>query len=514
MQEDSPSSELQLVEPQFSEPQLVEPQLSDPNGLPEGENTFEPAGPANSEPTVIRNPFVQQPIPQSRSVIENSVLANSPAPAPPSSEFPIETAVRQTAVPFSQSLPAVSTHQPVTGLPTNQPAPASQFVPTPRANQFAPAAQTTFAPNFGFNNAGSGQSGFGGSFAQPLVQAPSHVPPQSHRPAPPIRSGLAGLYPEKEFQTKRSPESQHFWDQFLTEPPEGGQYSRTEDYLSFASILANGHVFGRVDFAFIEPHFQSNNLLHSTVGQTTTVEPTNFSFDVTPRYSIGFETNAGPGVEAGYWQYNEFSDLLQFTSDGTSVASIRVRTGQPAEARELTAGPGQSLQARHHMTVNSSKFTVFKAFQAPVSRIRGSLGVRYVQIDHELFSERNDGATLFNNSNFQGGGPTFHLDYQRPIGHTPLKLLGGFGLSALFGHHDQSIFESDVLTHVETATDHSLAVIDLHLGVEFNQKFARCNSIFVRGAWESEHWLNGGSAADPDSDFGLHGFVISVGLSR
>lgn len=306
-----------------------------------------------------------------------------------------------------------------------------------------------------------------------------------------------------------------FWDQFSKPPSNADSHARTEGYESFGAIIANGYLYGRIEFALMEPHFQNNRGLNISQGALNLIEPFNFGFELTPRYVIGFETNAGPGIEVTHWQFNEFSDGLNFLSNGTTNGTITVQTGVPGLTRSIMAGSaGQLLESRHHMTVNSSKLNFFKAFKGDVARIRGSIGIRYVQVDHELIANRNDGNCLCHNLNFQGGGPNIEIDYFRPIGHTQLNLVGGFAVAAMLGHRDQTIFENGSYTFVETASDNAMAALDVHLGVEWRRKIAKCNSVLIRTTFESQHWFNGGSAVDPDSDFGLHGFVFSAGFTR
>lgn len=307
-------------------------------------------------------------------------------------------------------------------------------------------------------------------------------------------------------------ERDQFWNQFATRHPESG---RIEGYETLGAVVANGFAYGRIEIAFWEPHFGNNGGLAISSGALTVNEPFDFGFELTPRYVVGFETNAGPGIEINYWKFNEFSDGLNFQSDGFSVGEISVLAGGAGGARTLTASaPGERLESRHQMKIQSTSVNFFKAHQAPLSRLRGLLGFRHVATKHDLIASRNDGAGLFGNTNFNGGGPTVGIDYFRPIGHTRLYAFGGLGMSLLFGHHDQTIIESGVVTFRETATDHPLAIFDLHLGVEWRRKLSRCNSVLIRSVFESQHWIGGATSVDPNSDFGLYGFVFSAGITR
>ncbi|HMO15144.1 MAG TPA: Lpg1974 family pore-forming outer membrane protein [Pirellulaceae bacterium] len=304
-----------------------------------------------------------------------------------------------------------------------------------------------------------------------------------------------------------------FWNQFPSTPPEKPD-ATPEGYESIGAIIANGYVYGRIELAIWEPHFRNNVGLSIQQGPLTTYDSFDFGFEFTPRYVLGFETNAGPGIELVHWKFNEFSDLLAFAGDGISTAEIFVLPAQGTSPIVLTAGAGQAISARHDMNVHSTTINFFKAYQAPVTKFRGLLGFRYATFKHVLLANASSGESLLSDVDFVGGGPNLGIDYERPIGHTSLKLLGGFGSSLLFGDRQHRVFESGLPRLVERRTDHPLTVLDIHGGIEWHRKIARCNSIAVRALFESQYWIGGGSAVDPTSDFGLYGMVISVGITR
>lgn len=140
-------------------------------------------------------------------------------------------------------------------------------------------------------------------------------------------------------------------------------------------------------------------------------------------------------------------------------------------------------------------------------------GVRFGEVDI------NQGGSLFigpgtfygipSGVDFDGAGPTFSLEADRPLGNSGLALIGRARVSLLFG-------DTDVTPTFGTATppissfqsDDFVQVTEFQFGLNYERQVRGANASF--GVfWEAQRW-------DSDSnylgDLGLHGLSLQTGV--
>ncbi len=309
------------------------------------------------------------------------------------------------------------------------------------------------------------------------------------------------------------------WRQFATSPPERGPYGRVEGYESVRATLRNGFWFAGVDLMFFEPVFQSNQVFVTRSPAFDSATHADFGFDVTPRFYGGFQTNMETGIKLSGWRLNEFSSLASFTSDGTSMATMTLDVGSPFRTLSFDANTaGAQINVREQLKLLSSELMLYKDQRNPVSRLRGQIGVRYVSLRHRLIADINDptfGRTEVRGVNdLDALGPKVGVEYFRPIRGTCLELQSGLFASLLAGRRDQTYTCNGVLHFQQFGKLEPLTVFDVYLALQWNLQVAECRRVYVRCAVENQSWLNGDSAIDTNSDFGLYGFAVGMGVTR
>ncbi len=379
--------------------------------------------------------------------------------------------------------------------------PPSHFVPghlpsTPAPIQFTPQQDYVppAAPQVTYNRFGDPD------LVQPPIAANQLNPAQKPEPQTIVRD--------------------QFWDQFPTLPPNDKK-GRTAGYDSLEAVLKNGFWFGEIDFLYFEPIFQENNAFAISGGAGTTVA-TDYGFNVSPRVSVGFETNAGPAVKFTFWRFNEFSNLNEFTFDAVQSAVTTIDLGDSDNQFQLGAGAsaGSQLSVQQQIKMNSSELLFFKDQQNPISTVRGNVGLRHVSLQQFLFAGLNDpvaGSQVVRNVNdYFAGGPKLGIEYFRPIGHTNLELQSGLFGSLLFGRRDQSFTElgGTNVQFSQLGKIEPLTIFELYLGVQWNLELSKCQHLFFRTSIESQLWAGSDSVVDIGSDLGFYGVSFSFGLTR
>ena len=283
-------------------------------------------------------------------------------------------------------------------------------------------------------------------------------------------------------------------------------------------ILATGRYFGSASVLYLKPAFQGNTAISERIsGNTSTLD---FDYEGAPQFQIGFESKYGPGIELTYWQYDESSNVSTFTSDGVESGTTSVWMRGANQWTRLAANNlGDTLAAIHSLDVESIGVSFFKQVQLPISRINGKFGMQYVSIIHEFQANLTDGSAtslgeVRARSDMRGYGPSIKLEYFRPVGHTKLELLTTFGSSVIFGHQDQFVFNSSAGDQSRIGADEFLTIFDFMAGLQYQKMIAENRNWFVRSGFVFQSWLNGGTAILPQDDFGLRGFVFTIGYNR
>jgi hypothetical protein len=89
--------------------------------------------------------------------------------------------------------------------------------------------------------------------------------------------------------------------------------------------------------------------------------PFDFGFSFSPRFTAGFESEQGPGIELKYWNFNGESDSANFTSNGVTTGQTSLYLLGPERWTRITAdAAGESLSVEHELEAQSFNVAFFK----------------------------------------------------------------------------------------------------------------------------------------------------------
>lgn len=294
---------------------------------------------------------------------------------------------------------------------------------------------------------------------------------------------------------------------------------KKKEYPPMSEILATGRYFGSASMMFIRPHFQDNTAFTSNSATFGESIPFDFDFEVAPFLRFGFESKYGPGIEFDYFQFDEASNVASFTATGGTTAEISTWMMGPNRWSRLEAlNAGEVLTAEHAIDVETFGVSFFKEVQLPISRINGRFGFQYISVAHTLdatLTAVGGGVTtLQTRSDMRAYGPKFTLEYYRPVGHTKLEFITTVGGSVLFGQRDQFVENTQAADFSRVGADEFITNVNFTSGVQYKHNIAEKRAVFARLGVVYSTWIGGGSALDPQGDFGLRGFSFGVGYNR
>ena len=389
-----------------------------------------------------------------------------------------------------------------TGLPQHQ----QQVQPTyfQSSPHYAQQASGPISNEWGYGYPEANQS-----WSQPYVETPTNVYDLGFS-TPNYRSNVAQRSPQP---TTRN--------QSIVDQGESFDFeTKKKEFPPFGEIIATGRFFGSAELAFLRPHFLGNTAI-SIDGPTFSESiPFNFDNETAPKLRFGFESKYGPGFELNYFNINSNAEVISETFDGVSpITTIASVTG-PNRFSQLSADAiGETLNANHSFELETYSFNVFKEVQFKVSRINGRFGFTYANIAQALETTVTDGGnnvldSLVSTSDFRGYGPKFGIDYYRPVGHTPFEFITSVTGTGLFGRRDQFVDNTAGLVERRFGADEFVTVVDFNSGLQYKKTIAENRSWYARVAFVHQSWLGGGTAVDPQGDFGLKGFTFGVGYNR
>lgn len=298
-------------------------------------------------------------------------------------------------------------------------------------------------------------------------------------------------------------------------------FENDEEFPPIRELLAQSVFFTELEFMFLQPSFTTNSAFSASAGTNTAVTP--FNFDLQPAFRVtgGFESDYGPGFAGEYFQFDNDSDLIDFTSDGVNAGQVEVNfLGGTSIATSLVADDlGESLSTSHSLELHSTAFYAFKAIVFKRAYVNGRFGLQFVSIEQVLESELfgaggTSAGTLTQLSNFDGFGPRFGIDYVRRIGHTPAQLVASATGAILFGDRDQ-IIENNVGNElVNLEGDEFITNLDIFFGVQGKRSRGEKRNTTFRVGFVNQSWLGGGTAQDPSGDLAFQGISLSLGFNR
>jgi hypothetical protein len=357
------------------------------------------------------------------------------------------------------------------------------------------------------------------------------VDPEKKYPVDPGRYPLQPDYPTPLQNNSQSNISPRHWGQNSFEPQNNYQawpqdpeiYDREKDpnkpRKSLRQIFYEGRKFVSYDLLYLEPRYKANSALSILSGTTTTSVSSDFSLEFSSRIGFGFESASGPGTEFFYSEYDQTSQISATSSFGTDVCTEVILSPATNSLCLQSFAADQTLTVSQSTDLQYFDAMLFKFLKFKVAAIVGHIGVRYAEIDHEHRASLVDaGGTvlgqLVNESDFKGFGPRLGITYIRPIGHTRLRLIGHMSGAILGGDRRQQADVTGGPLFTDGPSEQILSSLEMRLGIEWAYNVSDSTSFYSRFGYESQSWFNGGTPIDPNSSFGLRGFVFGLGLNR
>lgn len=318
----------------------------------------------------------------------------------------------------------------------------------------------------------------------------------------------------------------HPADQGL-EPCEQGQrpdlFGATKRQEQPPSFGSRGQWFARYETLVTWPYYSNGHSgLTTQSGALALSEPFDYNLLFGHRGVVGWESKKGPG---GIFQFTDLfavSERLSASAVGgaTAVEGLVV-VPSPLAPFSITASPGERLEAtaREHLT--SYRPTAFKRVYFPISTITGGFGFDYTVLRQSVhyrqfpnLATTAPSGALDGLRRFSGIGPSFDIEYHRPIGHTQLAMLGGAQMGVLFGSDRWNVLEDGLLTYQENS-QRVITNANVRVGVEWSQAVgSRPDSrVFARFTIEGQNWLNAGNFSDSNSALGFLSGNFSIGAA-
>lgn len=350
-------------------------------------------------------------------------------------------------------------------------------------------SNTAYTDGFGKANNGCGDSNC------TVCCDSKYAPELGHRSESPITRGFNGSSSEK-----------------FTFEEDG-------DFPPINEILAQSVFFSELEYLFIQPSFQGNTALSVNNGGTVTSTPFNFDLESGFRVMGGFESEFGPGFAGEYFQFDNNSDRVTFTSDGVATGETRVlQLGTGIWTSVVADAAGEAINTFHSLEVHSTSVYAFKAIKFKRAFVNGKFGIRIINVDQELQANLVDAngqiGSLNHVSHLSAFGPRFGIDYVRKIGHTPAQLISSASTSLLFGDREQIVENTVSGSSSIVGADEFVAIFDVFFGVQTKRIRGEKRNITTRIGFVNQTWINGGTAINPNADFGFQGLSFMLGFNR
>ena len=288
---------------------------------------------------------------------------------------------------------------------------------------------------------------------------------------------------------------------------------------SIRETLATGRYFGNVSALYLQPAFQGNTAISIQGPGLAQSIPFDFDYEVAPQFQFGFQSKNGRGLQFDCWQYDETSNATNFISDGTTTGSSSTWLPGPNQFSRLAAlNTGEQLDTSHTIDVEVFGVSFFQEIKCDFSRLNGVFGFQYSSITQTMDSILSNGGgaidSLTSRSDVNGWGPKFALEGYQTIGNTRMELFAKVGGAVLFGHRDQLVANTSTGVFNRVGADEFVTTIDCLTGIQYQKMTAENRSYYARLGVNYQTWIGGGTAVDPQADFGLRGFSFGVGYNR
>ncbi|NLY02022.1 MAG: hypothetical protein GXY83_38555 [Rhodopirellula sp.] len=250
------------------------------------------------------------------------------------------------------------------------------------------------------------------------------------------------------------------------------------------------------------------NLTISNGEETFSLTQPDNSFDICPRFWLGYVGSRGLGARARYFKFDHGLDaesLLLETTENTPIFGTDLR---------ITGAGGLTVYA---VDVEAFQQVALGQWNASFGGgVRaGGLG-RTFAFAVEPLDEPIQSAEL--SKEFDGVGPTVFAEFHRPLGCRGLALVANVRGSVLFGQERLGIAGTgDELLGLSASEKHDaiVGVGEIQLGGEWTRPLDCGGNLLVNALWEGQIWSGSGAILDVISnDVGLIGCSIGVGMVR
>jgi hypothetical protein len=291
------------------------------------------------------------------------------------------------------------------------------------------------------------------------------------------------------------------------------------DSPTLEEILRTGRYFGSANVSFLKPVLQGD-IAYETSGSAGQFQD-NFEYDYSTasQFSVGFESQAGPGFSINYWEFDGVSDAASWTSGDVSSGETIVGLGGVLGGRQFTVFDfNDTVTVNDSLDVQSIEASLFKEMKFKVSRMGGRLGFQWVEIDRQTnasFTDVGGGTVAWEGKDqFQGAGPTFGFDYFRPIGHTKIEFHASSDFGLIFGQRDKVVRDNFGATNQNLSDDEFFTNLNLFLGAQYVISRGGNRCFYLRSGLDYQAWLGADNETASNSDFGLRGFSLTLGYNR
>jgi hypothetical protein len=300
-----------------------------------------------------------------------------------------------------------------------------------------------------------------------------------------------------------------------------GSYS--QDKKTLQRFGNRGQWFGRYEALVAWPYYSNGHQgLTLQAGALSIAEPFDYNLFIGNRAVVGWESKKGPG---GMFQFTDLFAIAEQLTVGAvgGISGLEGQVNVPGRAPpfSISALSGERLDstAREHLT--SYRPTAFKRVYFPVSTITGGFGfehtvlrqsVRYSRFANLATTAPNE--TMEGHRRFSGIGPSFDIEYHRPIGHTPLAMIGGAQMGVVFGSDRWSVLENGALAYQQSSR-RVITNANVRIGVEWSQAVgSRPDSrVFARFTVEGQNWLNAGNFSSSEASLGFLSGNFAIGAA-
>jgi hypothetical protein len=302
---------------------------------------------------------------------------------------------------------------------------------------------------------------------------------------------------------------------------EGGCGTLLGDQRPLATKTIGG-LFGGIEFLWMRADFDQNVAMIVDPPVGNTLVPFDYSYALSPRAWLGWQTCGGTGFRATYFRFDESANTEAVTAvPGATPVYLVVYGAGGNLSRNAYANLGQTLVSSHSLELNSLDLEATQVVQWNRARTLCGLGVRIADMHQRARGDVfNPGGTLEetvrNTLQFTGAGPTASAQLTRVIGESRFGLFATGRGSLLVSETQQRIYEMKgaFTTELEDIAIQRevLGNLEFGLGLQYGQSIGRSAGMFVRAGYECQLWLDAGGPVDSQSTIGLNAITLATGV--